>query len=300
MKLPIFTRKAFHGAGKKASFFEGWYMKHQCGRNMAALIPAYHIAQDGREFASLQLVTPELNHYFTFPASSFRACEDRFALQLGDNLFTRRGVRLKLETPELKVRGELHYGSLKPPRYDIMGPFSLVPYLQCNHGILSLSHSVSGRLEINGKTMNFDRGTGYIEKDWGRSFPKSYLWTQCSFKHKEACCIMLSVADIPMPVAHFTGCICAVWYDGAEYRLATYLGARIVNRTPSHVMLVQGRLRLEVSLLKSAPRSLKAPSFGDMTRTIKESPSCTVHYRFWKNEELLFDFISFQAGFETG
>lgn len=40
---------------------------------------------------------------------------------------------------------------------------------------------------------------------------------------------MLSVADIPMAGIHFTGIIGAILWMGKEYRIATYLGARVVK-----------------------------------------------------------------------
>lgn len=40
---------------------------------------------------------------------------------------------------------------------------------------------------------------------------------------------MLSVADIPMAGIHFTGVIGAIMWYGMEYRLATYLGAKVVQ-----------------------------------------------------------------------
>ena len=39
---------------------------------------------------------------------------------------------------------------------------------------------------------------------------------------------MLSIADIPLGVLNFTGIIGVIHYRGREYRLATYLGARVV------------------------------------------------------------------------
>ena len=40
---------------------------------------------------------------------------------------------------------------------------------------------------------------------------------------------MLSVADIPIAGIHFTGIIGNILWEGKEYRLATYLGARLVH-----------------------------------------------------------------------
>lgn len=41
-----------------------------------------------------------------------------------------------------------------------------------------MSSRADGSITINNKNIAFDNGVGYIEKDWGSSFPKSYIWCQ--------------------------------------------------------------------------------------------------------------------------
>ena len=65
-------------------------------------------------------------------------------------------------------------------------------------------HSVSGSIWVNGREYSFEDGRGYWEGDRGRSFPKKYVWTQCSFPDGS---LMLSAADIPLAGIHFTGVI---------------------------------------------------------------------------------------------
>ena len=49
--------KYFHGANKKKSYFEGWYLKQQNQEETLAFIPAWHVDGRGRPSASLQVVT---------------------------------------------------------------------------------------------------------------------------------------------------------------------------------------------------------------------------------------------------
>lgn len=39
-------------------------------------------------------------------------------------------MELSIHTEELAVEGRLSYGALTPLKYDIMGPFSLVPFME--------------------------------------------------------------------------------------------------------------------------------------------------------------------------
>lgn len=133
---------------------------------------------------------------------------------------------------------------------------------------------------------------------------------------------MLSVADIPMAGMHFTGIIGVVFWRGREYRLATYLGARVLQNQDGMLRIVQGDMMLEAKMKKEAEGSpatevkrgaadssdtgmkkgtwhpLKAPVGGDMARTIHESPACGAAYRFRVGGRTLFAFETERASFE--
>lgn len=53
-------------------------------------------------------------------------------------------------------------------------------------------------------------------------------------------------------------------------------------------------------LLEQTPQPLRAPTDGDMNRTMHESICAKVWYRFWNGEKLLLDHIDNHAGFEYG
>lgn len=150
-------------------------------------------------------------------------------------------------------------------------------------------------VDINGQEYSFQNALGYWEGDRSKSFPKRYIWTQCCFPEGS---LMLSVADIPMAGSYFTGIIGFVLWKGKEYRIDTYLGARVVQIQNKIVRIIQGSLELEVRLLKASSRPLKAPKDGDMMRTIHESAACRVYYRFCVRTGTLFCFETDRASFE--
>ena len=109
---------------------------------------------------------------------------------------------------------------------------------------------------------------------------------------------MLSVADIPIAGIHFTGVIGVILWHGKEYRLATYLGAKVVKIQNGNIRIVQGDMELEVCLLESVKCPLKAPVVGNMKRTIQEGAACRAWYRFCKNGSPVFQFETDKASFE--
>ncbi|MCI8513854.1 MAG: hypothetical protein HFI93_04390 [Lachnospiraceae bacterium] len=273
-------------------FFYGWYLKCQSDTQTLAVIPAVHRSRNER-ICSIQIITDTDARTVTFPADLFRRAEKN--IFIGENRFGEKGIHLAIDTPRLTVRGNLHFGSLFPLKYDIMGPFAFVPFMECRHSVWSMRHSVRGNVCINEKKYFFQNARGYWEGDRGRSFPKRYIWTQCSFSDGA---LMLSVADIPMAGIRFTGVIGVILWRGREYRIATYLGARVVQIRNKTVRVVQGNLELDVRLLEASEQALKAPAKGDMVRTIRESVSCRASYRFCKGGDTLFAFETDRASFE--
>ena len=109
---------------------------------------------------------------------------------------------------------------------------------------------------------------------------------------------MLSVADIPMAGIHFTGVIGVILWKGKEYRLATYLGAKVVQIQNGKIRIMQGDMELEVCLMEGVKCPLKAPVVGNMKRTIQEGAACRAWYRFCKNGSPVFQFETDKASFE--
>lgn len=293
--------KYFHGYQKNHSFFEGWYLKHQSSDGVLALIPAYHIDRQGRRSASLQIVTDTESWIIPYSADRFQAASSLFYVNLDTSAFSEQGIHLDIAAKDVVLTGRISYSPFTTPSYDIMGPFCAVPFMQCRHGVLSLAHRLSGQVVINGRRLDFDGGIGYIEKDWGRSFPSRYIWTQCSWtdkKTKTPCCVMLSIADIPFAGTHFTGCIGSILFRGKEYRLATYKGVKILEYTRREIVVSQNGMLLHINLIKEQPLSLAAPALGSMSRTIKESAACQVRYQLFFQEKKVFDILCRHAGFE--
>lgn len=273
-------------------FFYGWYMKCQSDSQTLAVIPAVHEAGGGRT-CSIQVITEEGAHVLTFPGAAF--CRRGRTVSILGSRFSEKGIWLSVETPELTMKGKLRFGPLTPLRYDIMGPFALVPFLECRHSVWSMRHSVRGTVYVNGRKYVFRDAVGYWEGDRGRSFPRTYLWTQCCFPGGS---LMLSVAEIPMAGFCFTGIIGVVLWQGKQYRLATYLGARVAQAQNETIRIVQGNLELEARLPEAAGHPLKAPAKGDMVRTIHERAACKAFYRFCKGKRTCFAFETDRASFE--
>lgn len=218
-----------------------------------------------------------------------------FFVNIDKNTFGASGVNLYLQNPNISVKGTLKFKNPSPIKYDIMGPFKYVPFMECRHSVYSMMHSVSGEIYVNEKRYGFRNDFGYIEGDCGHSFPKEYLWTQCRF---EGGSLMLSVAQIPIGAFSFTGVIGIVLLHGKEYRIATYLGARAERIRGGEVVIRQGSMRLYARLIKKHSHPLLAPNKSAMNRIIHESAACRAEYRFEENGRTVLEFETRLSSFE--
>ncbi|MGN1224948.1 MAG: tocopherol cyclase family protein [Ruminococcus sp.] len=277
---------------QQKDYFKGWYFKCSNKNKTIAFIPAFH-QSNYEKTASLQMITD--NAVFNIPFHSLQYQENPLAIKIGENVFSEKGIQLNMKYDKLSANGVLHLYDISPIRYDIMGPFKFIPFMQCKHSVYSMQHQIDGQITLNGQQYIFKNGIGYMEGDCGSSFPKKYIWTQCHFNNDS---LMLSVADIPLSGFHFTGIIGVILLNGKEYRIATYLGSKVKHIGKNSVTVKQGDYQLTAKLLLKNSQPLAAPSHGLMNRTIHESASCKAYYQFLYKGKALFEFISDRASFE--
>lgn len=278
-----------------SEYFYGWYIRCQGNERCIAVIPAVHLSE-GRQSCSIQIITETGSWNKLFPIRQFRINRDKGIMQIGENLFSRKGIRLNLETEGLKISGILRFGKSAEPKYDIMGPFRYLPGMECRHAVYSMRHSVDGELEINGETLHFQNGKGYMEGDSGSSFPEKYAWTQHFIGDGS---LMLAVATVPVGRIHFTGTVGLLYLQGREYRFATYLGASVRTMEGGNLSARQGKYTLNInSFPEETGNMLYAPEKGKMTRQIRESVSCRAEYTLLCRDRVIFRTATDKAAFE--
>ncbi|MBN2356394.1 hypothetical protein JXO59_09790, partial [candidate division KSB1 bacterium] len=146
---------------------------------------------------------------------------------------------------------------------------------------------IGGSLRINDKEVDFTGGRGYCEKDWGKSFPKAYIWMQSNHFADPGASYIASVAIIPwVRNASFPGFIIGFRYQGILYRFATYTGARLesmaIDDRAIHFAVSDRRYRLEVKAERGAGGLLSAPVEAGMAMRIPESLQGRISVRLWR------------------
>jgi tocopherol cyclase len=140
---------------------------------------------------------------------------------------------------------------------------------------------------INNAEINFTEGTGYIEKDWGTSFPESWIWLHCNtFKTRKFVYIFGGKNTMAGKFLYrsylFSLCRRKISSFCHLQRLKNHkthfscpgFGIEIKNKTHT----------LKVKAVQNRSGDLKAPVTGEMNRIIKESVDSTIEIELFDNE----------------
>ena len=275
----------FQGNKKRRKYFEGWYFKMVSadGSSILSVIPGVSLSENGEEqHAFIQVIDGKTANtfYYDFPIDDFEFSKEKFAVRIGKNYFSEDSVILDIQNDTTSIKGEVKmsdqvYLTQKKKRVGIMGWYRFVPFMQCYHGVVSLNHNLKGAIKKDNETYNFENGVGYIEKDWGKSMPSSWIWIQSNNFDTEKTSFMLSVAHIPWLGSSFTGFLGFFLKDGKVQRFGTYTRAKIQIKSSSpeiiKIMILDNKNTYHIETYRSKSGFLKAPVKGSMDRRIAES-----------------------------
>ena len=269
---------------RRKHYFEGWYYKMVSpdGKTVLCFIPGVNAAGGTRSCFIQAILAEKTGDDWRqttdwLDIAEFHAQDEPFILQMDGSRFERDGISVSFQGQRIQAAGDLRFtGLLAPPvscwAPTVMGPFDYLPGMECIHSVISLSHGIEGALDIGGKRVDFTGGKGYIEKDWGSSFPKRYVWLQSNHFSGDTA-LFFSWADIPMLGMRFQGYIAHLFYEGKQYRYATYTRGRCELKTTGRaveITLTNHFSELRIEALQAAGAELRAPHKGRMSHTIKE------------------------------
>jgi len=305
MKHRMLARKCelFHGNEKTRPYFEGWYFKHVSKQEdfILSVICGVSRSKNSRDDHSfIQIITGPVHksHYIRFAYNAFEYDRESFNVSVGNNTFSYDHIYLDIDRKDIRIKAdltyakhhELHSNIFSP---SIMGPFTYIPNMECNHGVLSLKNEVRGSVELDGRIYDMNNAVGYIEKDWGEAFPNAWIWLQGNVSKKDATAFMCSVASIPFGPIDFTGLICVLAANGTQYRFATYNGAKIASvknvENGVNIALKRGVHLLKISARTKSFDKLIGPTRNGMDRTLFESVAGEINLKLYKKGKLFFE-----------
>ena len=304
----------FQGNKKTKKYFEGWYFKmvSQDEGSILSVIPGISISEDGStKHAFIQIIDGKIaqTKYINFPIEDFYFSKEDFLIKIGNNIFSKDSIVLDIQRDSLSIIGKVYMKNLTKLKSKnkqirkIMGWYYKVPFMECYHGLVSLNHDLYGEIKTNNRSFRFDGGRGYIEKDWGKSMPSSWIWIQTnSFKNSNSS-FMLSIAKIPWLGFSFTGFLGFYYINNEIVRFGTYSKAKVklekYEENSLNLNIVLKDEILEIQTIKKSSGMLKAPVNGNMNRRISEGIDADLKVKLLdENKNILFEDSSKTTGLE--
>lgn len=287
-------------------YFEGWYFKNTNKEKGISFIPGINIQENGKK-AFVQIITTDESYFINYDIDDFEYMQNPFKIRIGENTFSKDGIHINIKTENIDIKGDLKYSNLKNINTNfinpnIMGPFSYIPFMECNHAILSMKNNANGSININDDEIKFENDMAYIEKDWGCSFPKTYIWCQGNNFQKTNASFMLSIADVPFKMFKFRGVICALIIEDKEYKFTTYNNAKLVecdvNDSSLNITLKKGDFILNLKSVYDKGHKLSAPVKGKMDKDIFESITSQITVTLKNGNNVIFSDTSKNCGLE--
>jgi hypothetical protein len=221
-----------------------------------------------------------------------------FEIRIGPNRFSQSEVELNIDSPKRPLAGMVSLDRLVPWPVTLtspgcMGWYAFVPFMQCYHGVPGFDHSLSGKLTMDNREIDFTGGRGYLEKDWGTAFPRAYVWIQSNHFATEKTSLMVSIATIPWMGSWFAGFLIGFLHEGKLHRFTSYNGAKLEKNRISpekiEICITRKEYRLEILAERSPGGLLWGPGPEGFTQHVEESLTSGVHVRLHKKDKLLFE-----------
>ncbi|GAA0176723.1 hypothetical protein SH2C18_00950 [Clostridium sediminicola] len=307
----------FHSSFKGNEFFEGWYFKivSKDRKIVLAIIPGISRAEkeeDSHSFIQLLSGVKTEYSYIKYDLKEFTYTKNKFDICVDKNLFSLKGINININNRNKIIKGKLTFNEIKKWPDSVLNPGSMgfynhLNFMECYSQVCALDGKIEGNLAVDGEEYNFNGGNVYIEKNWGRAFPESWIWIQTnSFKQRNAA-FTCSTGKVPFFAGSFKGFLVALLIDNKFYKFTT------INRSKMKIELLGNDMKLSFKrknlLLTVITKTEKekfmlcyGPKDGKMIPLVKESLCGEVKIELIneKKQELIFRDTGYCSGIEYG
>lgn len=315
MNKAIRNPDLYHGHHKTNQYFEGWYFKvvDAKAKHAFAFIPGISMGltqDEGHAFIQWLDASKQSSHYFQYAKQDFSPYKEDFKVFVKDSYFSLNAMNIDLRNETHSVTGTLEFYEIeKWPDSKLnpgsMGYFNYLTFMECYSHVVALEGNIEGELTVDGERIDFSGGKVYIEKNWGKSFPLSYIWVQSNHFDKEGVHLTASIGRVPFRFLTFTGFLTAIKVDGHLYKFTTMNRSKFsVHKIENGFQLVfknrKHKLTIETHTEPSQFIHCLGPRRGNMNMDVFESLTSTMRVSLYhlRHKKMLFEGKAHHVGIE--
>jgi hypothetical protein len=171
-----------------------------------------------------------------------------------------------------------------------MGYSYYIPTLPCYHSVLNKSHLISGEIQYPDNNYLLDNALGYMEKNWGTSFPDNYFWMHAVDPTNPSISLLFSQAEIKWLGKSFIKHIGHLRLNGEELDLKMLAQFEVtydfLNEDNPKIILKSKQIKLELSFGTSQKYVFKGPAVGKLSRDILHHSDTLIDLKIYQNSEI--------------
>lgn len=271
--LGIIYPAGLRGEFGKNRYFEGWFQKVFSKQHNASFIVIYGYATDNapEKFGFIQVYIPNDGPHILYFRKDEISCDNaNHSIRMGENLLTTESLRISTDDISLNLNMK---NNLPIPTFkNSMGYAYYVPTLPCYHSVMNESHYVTGEIQSASQHFQLEHDLGYMEKNWGTSFPKRYCWLQAVNPLDPQTSLLFSQAKIEWIGKTFTRHVGHLRLDGKKIDLRELRKCTIITKVldeSNHRIQISGRnIMMEIHISFQDKVIFKGPAEGNMSRDI--------------------------------
>jgi hypothetical protein len=279
--LEKYKPNSIRGTFERNKFFEGWFQKVYSKAHKASFILIYGYATHNSddEFGFLQVLIPnQVPELVYFPKNEVSCDIEKHIFRMGNNLLTTELIRIDING----LRIDLNLKNTQPFRTfkNSMGYTYFIPNLPCYHSVLNTAQSVSGEIQYKGLCYTLDHEMGYLEKNWGTTFPENYFWVHAIDPNNPAISLLFSRAQIVWLGKTYIKHVGYFCFDGQQIELRELKNFSVSNSNLSPenriIQIRSASAQFDLALEYGREVLFKGPKDGTLSRIIQHQTDASI------------------------
>jgi tocopherol cyclase len=289
LMLGKYKPSSLRGNFERSRFFEGWFQKVFSKQHNASflLIYGYATRNSNDKFGFLQVLIPNQPPLIVyFPKDEVSCHVKSHVFRMGNNIFTTESIRIT--TSDLGIDLNLTNNHPIKSFKNSMGYAYYIPNLPCYHSVLNTSQIVFGEIRHKGEHYVLENEMGYLEKNWGISFPESYFWVHAVDPTDPNISLLFSRAEIVWLGKIFIKHVGHLRFDGKQIdlrELKNFTFSNIIDGPENQTIQIRSvSIQLDIGLGFGTKVHFQGPNDGELSRAICHQSDAKIEVSLtWKN-----------------
>jgi hypothetical protein len=274
----------------RKKYFEGWFHKIYSAKYNASfiLIYGYATGNSTNKFGFIQVHIPNQQPLVMYFNKNEIICDsNQHIVQMGEHIFTTN--KIDINTKEIGIQLHLNDNQTIHTYKNSMGYNYVIPNLPCYHAILNKSHKVSGEIRTKNTCFVMDQEMGYLEKNWGISFPENYIWLHAVDPTNAEVNLLFSQAEIKYMGRTFLRHLGYLKFKDDYIDLhqlkSIVVSSSSISPEKQHIRFSSKLIELEISIILGQQIIFKGPQDGALSRDIVHYTDAFIEVKLKRNSE---------------